>query len=44
MKKMIKAIKSYFVSKDIWKAKMDDPVLPRRPSEDEMRRIKEQGL
>lgn len=37
-------IKSYCISKEMWKAKMEDPILPRRPSAEEMKRIKKQGL
>lgn len=44
VKKLIKMVKSYYVSKEMWKAKMADPILPRRPSAEELKRIKKQGL
>lgn len=44
MMKIIKVIKSYYISKEMWKAKMEDPILPRRPSAEEMKKIKQQGL
>ena len=40
-KKLIKMIKSYYISKNMWKAKMEDPILPRRPSAEETKRIKD---
>lgn len=38
--KIMKIIRMYFISKDIWKAKMEDPILPRRPSPVEMEKLK----
>lgn len=44
MKKIIKMIKLYLLSKDIWEAKMEDPILPRRPSPLEMESLKRKGI
>jgi hypothetical protein len=40
----IKAIKAYFVSRDIWKAKMNEPFVLRRPTSEEMIQLKTKGI
>ena len=44
MRKMLKMIRLYFIAKDMWEAKMADPILPRRPSPVEMEKLKRKGI
>ena len=44
IKKVFKMIQLYLLSKDMWKAKMEDPILPRRPSTSEMEDLKRKAI